>query len=256
MKKCYTNASCFLIICLAGTGAWRPSTDHAILTGRDSTGVTWAGITTTVGDGIIVLNWKVLNEKNTLRYEILRTADTTVRYTVIGKVRALTANLTANAGSTAGSTSTASPTSKASSTSTASPTTATTLPAVTGKAPDSLNYTFTDFTVLPNTVYYYKLHQVCRSKLLSFSSIVSAKASDPDQKINIYPNPANTFIYVANIGGSGMLRIYDQSGQNVLEVALNGEQQQVNISALHTGSYYARVDREGKVQYQQVLVVN
>lgn len=189
---------------------------------------TWVSVTTTVGDGVIILNWKVIKEKNTVKYEIQRTSDTSVRYLVVGKVKALNGKITPNTDN----------------------------PVATDKTPDSLSYTFTDFSVLPGQIYYYRLHQVCKYNLSCFSTMVSATASDPTQKITIFPNPANTFIYVANIGGSGILRIYDQSGRSVLEAALEGDQQQVNVSTLPTGSYYARIDREGKVQYQQVLIIN
>jgi Secretion system C-terminal sorting domain len=249
MWKCYSQASCFLFVWLAGIGVWPVDRDisfvdtsirHAGLSReqpsgtaigkvRDSTMATWVSVSTTVGDGVIILNWKVIKEKNTVRYEIQRTSDTTIRYSVVGKVKALNGKVAPN---------------------TDNPVT------TADKTSDSLNYTFTDFSVLPNTVYFYRLHQVCRNNLSCFSTMVSATASDPTQKINIYPNPANTFIYIANIGGRGILRIYDQSGRSVLEAPLEGDQQQVNVSTLSTGSYYARIDREGKVQYQQVLIIN
>jgi Secretion system C-terminal sorting domain len=195
---------------------------------KDSTMATWVDVSTTVGDGIIMVNWKVIKERNTVRYEIQRTEDTTTRYWVVGKVRALRRKSAANIDTLAAA----------------------------GKNSDSLNYTFTDFSVSPNIVYYYRLLQICKNNLSCFSSMVSATASDPTNKINIYPNPANTFVYVANIGGKGILRIYDQSGRSVLEAPLDGDQQQVNVSSLRTGNYYARIDREGKVQYQQLLMIN
>jgi Secretion system C-terminal sorting domain len=231
MRKCYSKVFCLLFVWLAGTGAGHVGRDighSGTGVGKDSTSVTWASVTTTVGDGVIILNWKVVREQNTVRYEIQRTSDTTTRYSVVGKVRAISGRPIPDTGDSS----------------------------TTGKTPDSLNYTFTDFSVSPNTVYYYRLHQVGRKNLSSFSTMVSATASDPTQKINIYPNPANTFIYVANIGGRGMLHIYDQSGHSVLEVPLDGDQQQVNVSSLRTGNYYASVDREGRVQYKQVLMVN
>jgi len=124
------------------------------------------------------------------------------------------------------------------------------------KVRDSLNYTFTDFSVSPNRVYYYRLHQIGRKKLSSFSSVICAKACDPNQRISVSPNPANAFIYISNIGGSGMLRIYDQARQLVLEVPLDGDQQHVNVSTLSTGSYFVRIDREGRFPYRQELIIN
>jgi hypothetical protein len=198
---------------------------------HDST-PTWLSVTATVGDGIIILDWKVAMEHNTIRYEILRTTDTTAHYTIVGRVKVAALKPGPGSGSIAGN------------------------PTNPGNPTDSLSYTFTDLLARPNTVYYYRLRQIGKDKQSTYSSIVSAKASDPSQKINIFPNPANTFIYVSNIGGQGVLHIYDQSGRVVLETTLGGDQQQINISTLKTGSYYARIDRDGKVQYKQTLIIN
>lgn len=189
--------------------------------------VTWLSFKATVGDGQIVLDWTVAMDRNTVRYEIQRSVDTVV-YSTIGKIKATTGRLRPAIGSGT----------------------------AIDKIPDSTDYSFTDFTVWGNTLYYYRLVRIGKNKQASFSALVKAKSSDPNHKINIYPNPANTVIHISNVGGSGMLRIYDQSGRSVLEIALEGDERDINISTLQTGSYFVRVDREGRARYQQVLMVN
>ena len=194
---------------------------------RDSMPEAWAKFIVLVDDGSIILNWKVAPDGNIQRYEIQRTSDTT-KYSTIGKIKPLSTSTVINTAN----------------------------PAIGENSSDSLGYTFKDFTVIPNTVYYYRICRVGKGKKTAYSAIARAKASDPSQRVSIYPNPANTFVYVSNTEGEGTLRIYDQSGRIVLEASLSGDPQQVNVSTLTTGSYYARIDREGKVQYRQVLIIN
>ncbi|MHA4809607.1 T9SS type A sorting domain-containing protein [Flavitalea flava] len=189
--------------------------------------VTWLNFRATVGEGPIVLDWTVGMDQSTVRYEIQRSVDTVV-YSTVGKVKGATGKLRPAIGS------------------------GTMLEMI----PDSTDYSFTDFSPKANTLYYYRLLRVGKNKQTSYSPLVKAKSSDPDHKLNIYPNPANTIIHISNVGGSAMVRIYDQSGRSVLEIALEGEEQDINISTLQTGNYYVRVDREGRAQFKQVLMVN
>ena len=61
-----------------------------------------------------------------------------------------------------------------------------------------------------------------------------------DNSLNIYPNPADNFVILQNAKVGDKLELFDVVGKKVKSFNVESESQQLNISELKTGLYFAR----------------
>jgi dienelactone hydrolase len=66
--------------------------------------------------------------------------------------------------------------------------------------------------------------------------------------VSLHPNPANDMLFINADKQINELHIMDYTGKVVMKANVNGENAQINISALHTGIYLAEIStREGQI---------
>jgi endonuclease I len=73
--------------------------------------------------------------------------------------------------------------------------------------------------------------------------------------VNIYPNPANTFINVNVINGNrvGTIRIYNTVGTLVKTLKINGSEKEIDISELPAGLYIISIEDEKEPLIKQFI---
>ena len=72
------------------------------------------------------------------------------------------------------------------------------------------------------------------------------------QELVVFPNPVRNVLNIASDLPLKSITIYDTLGKMVLEV--NSPKAQINIETLSAGIYLLRLDAEGTVQYQKIIV--
>jgi chitodextrinase len=98
---------------------------------------------------------------------------------------------------------------------------------------------------LPNT----------RSKSFASTSVNVNDNVSGLSTVNIYPNPANTFINVDVINGHrvGTIRIYNTVGTLVKTLEMNGSEKEIDISELPTGLYIISIEDEKEPLVKQFI---
>ena len=87
-----------------------------------------------------------------------------------------------------------------------------------------------------NGVNHYRLKQIDYDGKFEYSNVIAVSAEVDDHGVNLYPNPAQSFITVANAVGN--VDIYNSFGQLVKQVTVKDGVQQIDISELNAGVYY------------------
>jgi len=79
--------------------------------------------------------------------------------------------------------------------------------------------------------------------------------ADGKSTVNIYPNPASTFINIDVINGHrvGMVRIYNTVGTLVKSLDMNGSEKEIDISELPTGLYIISIEDEKEPMVKQFI---
>ena len=97
---------------------------------------------------------------------------------------------------------------------------------------------------LPNTTYGFN------SASKNVIDIVDGKST-----VNVYPNPASTFINIDVINGHrvGMVRIYNTVGTLVKSLDMNGSEKEIDISELPTGLYIISIEDEKEPLFKQFI---
>jgi hypothetical protein len=110
-------------------------------------------------------------------------------------------------------------------------------------------YSFTDSTIVPDQIYYYRLKQVDFGGQSSYSSVVSYMYSTTEINnmeyhniaISLYPNPSESSItieFTRNIPSvENKIRIYDIKGQLLINKKVITEKSMIDISKLSAGTY-------------------
>jgi len=75
--------------------------------------------------------------------------------------------------------------------------------------------------------------------------------------VEIYPNPAGSFITVAVGSGSWQIKIYNAMGQQVFQSSINNQQSTIDISSFATGIYFLKIiDSKGETTDVEKLIKN
>jgi len=67
-----------------------------------------------------------------------------------------------------------------------------------------------------------------------------------NQNLNVYPNPAVSFLQINGLGEASLIRVFNSVGQQILLVNTTNENEQIDISQLKKGNYLLMVESEGK----------
>lgn len=103
------------------------------------------------------------------------------------------------------------------------------------------NYNFNDVNVNQSGIYYYRLKQIDKDGKYTYSKIISIRIHQKSEMdITIYPNPADDFLKVnITLGDETDLevRVFDQSGKNVLTNPFGGYRKAGNYNEIINTSY-------------------
>jgi hypothetical protein len=76
---------------------------------------------------------------------------------------------------------------------------------------------------------------------------------------NLYPNPANDRLYIANLKGGERIELVQVDGRQVFEKQLSESETVRSISAidanLASGTYYLRVSKDGKLTDTEIVII-
>ncbi|MEM8906748.1 MAG: peptidoglycan DD-metalloendopeptidase family protein [Bacteroidota bacterium] len=128
-----------------------------------------------------------------------------------------------------------------------------------GQSSESQTYHYLDTAPL-NGENYYRLNQVDLDQSTEYSDIVSVVMEFSNDKsiVRLYPNPVQASKIQVEYLGTAQLQqaqVYNQVGQVVKTIALTGQQQQLDLSGLHTGVYLFAVQLDsGQVFHESVLL--
>jgi Domain of unknown function (DUF2436). len=75
-----------------------------------------------------------------------------------------------------------------------------------------------------------------------------------DTQVNVYPNPANSTLYVNATSNINKIEVFNMLGQNVMTVAVNDNNASINTSNLSTGMYMLKLHTDNGVVNQKFTV--
>jgi len=126
------------------------------------------------------------------------------------------------------------------------------------------DYTYDDFNVVSNGVYYYRIKQVDRDGSFTYSKVIAVKkVATKDLNVQLYPNPVRDVLKVEiELGEDGILKVelVDASGKVVITQPFGGFTKsgkhifELNTSNLSTGNYILKIQSPTKVVNQKFVV--
>lgn len=112
-----------------------------------------------------------------------------------------------------------------------------------------INSTTSSFDVVLCTNDTVSLIDMCELNVTSVNDLQTKK------EFHVFPNPANDFIHVAFTGNSNFkVNITDITGKVVLTKNLNKSFERIDISTLHNGIYFIRIQSDDKDFVQKLMV--
>lgn len=76
----------------------------------------------------------------------------------------------------------------------------------------------------------------------------------PDFDVQIYPNPANDFITIANLPNGSTIKVADINGKLVYSTVISNEQLQLNTTQFANGIYIIQMKNNGNVTNRKLIV--
>ena len=126
------------------------------------------------------------------------------------------------------------------------------------------DYTYDDFNVVANGVYYYRIKQVDRDGSFTYSKVIAVKKTATKEfNVQLYPNPVRDVLKVeVEIGEDGTLKVevIDASGKQVMSQPFGGYTKagkhiyELNTSNLSTGNYIMKIQSPTGVVNQKFAV--
>jgi uncharacterized delta-60 repeat protein len=81
----------------------------------------------------------------------------------------------------------------------------------------------------------------------------SLEANAIESEINLFPNPANEFIYIENLNGESTIKIFDFSGRHIYSETINAQNHMIYINDLSKGTYILQVESNGIKNTQKII---
>jgi hypothetical protein len=106
-------------------------------------------------------------------------------------------------------------------------------------AAGSGSYAYTDFTMTPD-LRYYRIKEVDINGQVFYSIIIPVRAATNGQ-VQVWPNPADTYLYVQTPAAGGTLEITDINGRRMTQVAITGMLTRIDVQAFARGVYVLRI---------------
>lgn len=86
-----------------------------------------------------------------------------------------------------------------------------------------------------------------------FTTSVLSNQSFDLAKINMYPNPASNMLIITSAHKMDAILVYNVIGQEVMNVIVNDDNKEINVSSLEDGIYLVKVISEGKVSTSKFI---
>jgi hypothetical protein len=108
-----------------------------------------------------------------------------------------------------------------------------------GNYSGKLDYSFTDYEVANNVNYYYRLKQMDFDGQYEYSKIVSVNIHNLASFIEIYPVPANDYVFIKSSADIISVEVFDFAGRKLMSEIGTKE---INLSSLTSGAYLLLVN--------------
>ncbi len=92
-----------------------------------------------------------------------------------------------------------------------------------------------------------------RDWTVNVTAVINSIEETEALTINIYPNPANEFLY-AELPEAGIFRLYDLSGRNILSEHVEQGSHQINTAQLSCGTYVIKFIMRDKIVHSMFVV--
>jgi hypothetical protein len=120
-----------------------------------------------------------------------------------------------------------------------------------GKSAQINNYSFNDYELLPE-IMYYRLKQVDFDGKKTYSQIVTIQYSFDGGVLNVFPNPSNG---IYNIKTNELVISYDVV-DNLGRIIFTGTSPQVDINYFANGIYYVKIKLKNEVIIKKIIKSN
>ncbi|SEQ80616.1 M4 family metallopeptidase [Neolewinella agarilytica] len=100
------------------------------------------------------------------------------------------------------------------------------------------NYSFDDHTAEDGLTYFYRLRQRDLDGQEEYSSVVSAKLLSAASSLSIYPNPAESALFINSNRELTEISLYDASGRRVRRMQGEGKRAVMDLRSLPAGLYW------------------
>jgi hypothetical protein len=137
--------------------------------------------------------------------------------------------------------------------------------AAAGESNTPRNYQYTDANVksLMQTgslrEVFYRLRSVDKDAKETYSGIVILRADPAANTYSIFPNPARDVVTITSteaiVTGNTYIYMADVNGRLLLQKQMTNRQQQLNLSALPSGTYFLQLVNTGKIVYTQKIII-
>jgi len=87
----------------------------------------------------------------------------------------------------------------------------------------------------------------------TFTTTDGSYVEDFGSKISIYPNPANEYIRITEAEGC-VITVIDLVGKEVMIVSVNSNNELLNVSSLHNGTYFIKVSKDENVSLKKINI--
>jgi len=119
-----------------------------------------------------------------------------------------------------------------------------------GNSNQKVEYTGIDYKPLRGKSYY-RLEQMDYDGSIHYTDIRSVNHANLKSNVQIYPNPSNQYINITGIAPQDFnIEIYNSFGKLIDTKSLNSDHEpRIDISALHHGMYYIKINTEGNQEH-------
>ncbi len=120
------------------------------------------------------------------------------------------------------------------------------------KSDNSNNYTYTDGAPLTGNNFYH-IKQVDKDGKFTYSKTVSATFAY--SLVKLYPNPAKDVLHIAGLNALAVttLSLFNSEGRIINKISVNASSYDFNLNQLSAGTYYVRVEGNGKVSVNKFV---
>jgi hypothetical protein len=112
---------------------------------------------------------------------------------------------------------------------------------------------------LPEGNIYYRIRETDIDGAYVYSHIILLRTNINEPGFVIFPNPANSYIQVTmpyNVNGKNNIELFDAIGRKLLSKQIIHTTEDINTSGLPNGTYMLKLNSNGDVKTQKILIVH